>query len=68
MDRKQDEKYMRRAIDLAKAGEGWVHPNPLVGAVIVKGGRIIGEGYHQKCGQLHAERNAIADVRSRAQD
>lgn len=60
MSREQDEKYMRRAIALAKAGEGWVHPNPMVGAVIVKGGRIIGEGYHRKCGELHAERNAIA--------
>ena len=66
MNRTQDEKYMRRAIDLAKAGEGWVHPNPLVGAVIVKDGRIIGEGYHRRYGQLHAERNAIADARRRA--
>jgi len=53
---------MRRAIALAKAGEGWVHPNPLVGAVIVKDGRIIGEGYHWKFGELHAERNAIASL------
>lgn len=52
--------YMRRAIELAKRGEGWVNPNPMVGAVIVKDGRIIGEGYHARCGQLHAERNAIA--------
>lgn len=63
--RREDEGFMRRAIDLAKAGEGWVHPNPMVGAVIVKDGRIIGEGYHQRCGQLHAERNAIASVRKR---
>ncbi len=60
MSEASDSKYMRRAIDLAKAGEGWVHPNPLVGAVIVKDGRIIGEGYHRKYGELHAERNAIA--------
>ncbi len=53
---------MRRAIELAKKGEGWCHPNPMVGAVIVKGGRIIGEGYHARCGQLHAERNAIASL------
>lgn len=65
MSRTQDEKYMRRAIDLAKAGEGWVHPNPLVGAVIVKDGRVIGEGYHRRYGQLHAERNAIADAKNR---
>ncbi len=55
-----DEKFMRRAIELAKKGEGFVNPNPMVGAVIVKDGRIIGEGYHERCGQLHAERNAIA--------
>ncbi len=55
-----DEDYMRRAIALAKKGEGWVNPNPMVGAVIVKNGRIIGEGYHQKCGEPHAERNALA--------
>ena len=59
---------MRRAIELAKAGEGWVHPNPLVGAVIVKDGEIIGQGYHRRFGQLHAERNAIADARQRAED
>ena len=62
----EDRQFMRRAIDLAKAGEGWAHPNPLVGAVIVKDGRIIGEGYHRKCGELHAERNAIADAKNRA--
>lgn len=52
--------YMRRAIALAGRGEGWVNPNPMVGAVIVKDGRIIGEGYHARYGELHAERNAIA--------
>lgn len=55
----QDEKYMQRAIELARQGEGHVNPNPMVGAVIVKDGRIIGEGYHQKYGELHAERNAL---------
>ncbi len=55
-----EEQYMRRAIALAKQGEGWVHPNPLVGAVIVKDGHIIAEGYHQRCGEAHAERNALA--------
>ena len=54
-----DEQYMRRAIDLAKRGIPWASPNPLVGAVIVKDGRVIGEGWHEKCGQLHAERNAL---------
>ncbi len=50
---------MLRAIEIAKNGIGFVNPNPLVGAVIVKDGRIIGEGYHEKYGQLHAERNAF---------
>lgn len=52
--------YMRRAIELAKLGLGWTGPNPMVGAVIVKNGRIIGEGYHRRCGEPHAERNALA--------
>lgn len=59
--------YMRRAIVLARLGEGWVNPNPMVGAVIVKNGRIIGEGYHAKCGRLHAERNAIASLTESAE-
>ncbi len=54
-----NEKYMRRAIELARRGTGWTSPNPLVGAVIVKDGKIIGEGYHAKYGDLHAERNAL---------
>lgn len=53
--------YMRRALDLAAKGRGWTNPNPMVGAVIVKEGRIIGEGYHHRCGGLHAEREALAD-------
>ncbi|MBE5900290.1 MAG: bifunctional diaminohydroxyphosphoribosylaminopyrimidine deaminase/5-amino-6-(5-phosphoribosylamino)uracil reductase RibD [Lachnospiraceae bacterium] len=53
------EDYMRRAIELAQKGEGHTNPNPLVGAVIVKNGKIIGEGYHEKYGGLHAERNAL---------
>lgn len=56
------EQYMRRAIELAKKGIGKVNPNPLVGAVIVKEGRIIGEGYHARYGELHAERNAFANL------
>ncbi len=54
-----DEQLMQRAIGLARNGIGFVNPNPLVGAVIVKDGRIIGEGYHEYCGGLHAERNAL---------
>lgn len=63
----QDKEYMSRAIELAKKGEGWVNPNPKVGAVIVKGGQIIGEGYHVKCGQMHAERCAISSLRESAE-
>lgn len=58
----EDQKYMQRAIELAAKGGGWTNPNPNVGAVIVKDGRIIGEGYHERCGQLHAERNAFAHL------
>ena len=56
----QDAEYMRLAISLARKGIGRVNPNPLVGAVIVKDGAIIGQGYHQQYGGLHAERNALA--------
>ena len=56
-----EEQYMRRAIQLAEQGEGKTRPNPLVGAVVVKDGRIIGEGYHTQYGSLHAEREALAD-------
>ena len=52
---------MKRAVELAKKGVGHVNPNPMVGAVIVKNGRIIGEGYHEKYGAPHAEPNAIAN-------
>ena len=55
MDKNSDEKYMARAIELAKRGTGSVNPNPLVGAVVVKDGKIIGEGWHKKYGGPHAE-------------
>lgn len=51
--------YMERALELAEKGRGFTSPNPMVGAVIVKDGRIIGEGYHEKAGEAHAEVNAI---------
>lgn len=54
-----DELFMRRAMELARRGTGWTSPNPLVGAVVVKDGRVIGEGWHERCGGLHAERNAL---------
>ncbi|WP_310603552.1 bifunctional diaminohydroxyphosphoribosylaminopyrimidine deaminase/5-amino-6-(5-phosphoribosylamino)uracil reductase RibD [Anaerosporobacter sp.] len=58
-----DKEYMKLAIRLAKQGSGRVSPNPLVGAVVVKDGVIIGKGYHEEYGQLHAERNALADCK-----
>lgn len=60
-----DSDFMKRAIELAGAGEGWTNPNPLVGAVIVKDGVIIGEGFHHKYGDLHAEREALKDCLER---
>ena len=59
-----DEKFMRRCIQLAKNGQQNAKPNPMVGAVIVHNGRIIGEGYHVRCGQAHAEVNAFASVKA----
>lgn len=57
----RDEAFMARALALAERGTGWTSPNPLVGAVIVKDGRIIGEGWHTgHGGQPHAEREALA--------
>ena len=53
------EEYMRRALELARRGEGHVSPNPMVGCVVVKDGRVISEGYHEKVGEYHAERNAL---------
>lgn len=54
-----DNEYMLRAVELAKRGIGAVNPNPLVGAVITRNGQILAEGWHERCGGLHAERNAI---------
>lgn len=54
-----DTDYMRMALGLAERGAGWTAPNPMVGAVIVKDGRIIGQGWHARCGDLHAERSAL---------
>ena len=57
-----DEKFMRRCIQLAKNGRQNAKPNPMVGAVIVHNNRIIGEGYHVRCGQGHAEVNAFVSI------
>ena len=62
-----DRDYMQRAIELARRGEGWVNPNPLVGAVIVKDGRVIAEGWHHKYGELHAERDALRGLKDPAE-
>ena len=56
--------YMERALALAEKGRGWTAPNPMVGAVIVKNGVVIGEGYHEKYGEAHAERQALADCKT----
>lgn len=61
-----DEKYMRRCIQLARNGMYGAPPNPMVGAVIVCRGTVIGEGYHRRCGEAHAEVNAIRSVKNRA--
>jgi diaminohydroxyphosphoribosylaminopyrimidine deaminase/5-amino-6-(5-phosphoribosylamino)uracil reductase len=58
-----DEKYMARCLQLAENGRQNAAPNPMVGAVIVCGQRIIGEGYHVRCGEAHAEVNAVASVK-----
>jgi len=59
-----DEKYMLRAIELASLGAGHVAPNPMVGAVVVHNDIIVGEGYHEKYGEAHAEVNAINGVKN----
>lgn len=59
----ENEKWMRRCLQLARQGETGAPPNPMVGAVIVHRGRIVGEGFHARCGEAHAEVNAIRSVR-----
>jgi len=63
---KNQEKYIKRCIELAKLGLGNTYPNPLVGSVIVYKNRIIGEGYHKKCGEAHAEVNAVNSVKDKS--
>lgn len=60
-----DPKYMSRALELAARGRGFTSPNPMVGAVIVHDDRIIGEGWHRRWGEGHAEVNAVASVKER---
>ncbi|MEW6409451.1 MAG: bifunctional diaminohydroxyphosphoribosylaminopyrimidine deaminase/5-amino-6-(5-phosphoribosylamino)uracil reductase RibD [Nitrospirota bacterium] len=63
---KKDEYFMRLALRLAEKGKGKTNPNPLVGAVVVKNGRVCGRGYHKKAGMPHAEKVAIEDAGSDA--
>src|SRR3954451_4297360 len=63
-----DQGHLQRALELAESGRGRVSPNPLVGAVIVRDGRVIGEGFHAELGGLHAERAALGDCESRGED
>jgi diaminohydroxyphosphoribosylaminopyrimidine deaminase/5-amino-6-(5-phosphoribosylamino)uracil reductase len=57
-----DSRWMARALELAARGRGYVEPNPLVGAVVVQGGRAVGEGWHRRYGEAHAEVNALAEA------
>ena len=63
---KTHEFYMKRCIELAKNGLGTTYPNPMVGSVIVHNGKIIGEGWHKKAGEPHAEVNAVNSVKDRS--
>ncbi len=67
-DREFMAQAMSRAIELAELGKGFTNPNPLVGAVIARGGKIIAEGYHHKYGDLHAERDALKNARENGVD
>src|SRR4051794_24028146 len=55
-----DHDWMRRALDLAERGRGFVEPNPVVGAVVVRDGSLVGEGWHERYGEAHAEVNALS--------
>ena len=61
-----DSHFMNRCLELARKGNGHVAPNPLVGAVIVHNGKVIGEGHHEKYGQAHAEVNAVNSVKDQS--
>ena len=63
-----DVDHLERSIELAEFGLGRVHPNPMVGAVIVRDENVLGEGWHEECGGPHAEVNAIADATAKGAD
>ena len=64
VNRQEDEQYMQRCIELARMATGKTYPNPMVGSVIVHNGVVIGEGFHHKAGEPHAEVNAIRSVKN----
>ncbi len=66
MGDRYDIDFMRQAIELSKKGYGFVNPNPVVGAVIVKNGKVIGKGYHEYFGGAHAEINALKNIKNAA--
>nr|WP_278199628.1 bifunctional diaminohydroxyphosphoribosylaminopyrimidine deaminase/5-amino-6-(5-phosphoribosylamino)uracil reductase RibD [Thermaerobacter subterraneus] len=66
VDREADRHFMRRALDLAARAGGRTHPNPMVGAVIVRDGVVVGEGYHRRAGEPHAEVEALRSARDQA--
>lgn len=65
MQQQDDQKWMQRALELARRGIGLTSPNPPVGSVIVRDGIVLGEGFHERAGEAHAERRALADARDR---
>ena len=68
MDDRERQRYMKAALKLARKGAGYVAPNPMVGAVIVKDGGVIGQGYHERFGEAHAEINALRDCVEKGHD
>lgn len=64
----QDRRFLERAVALGRRGWGMVHPNPMVGCVVVKDGAVLGEGWHERVGEAHAEINALARAGSEARD
>lgn len=59
----EHEIYMKRAIDISLQARGYTNPNPMVGCVVVKDGKVVAEGYHERCGEFHAERNALLNCK-----
>lgn len=67
MDQTQDQFFLKETLKLAKKGMGWTNPNPMVGAILVKNGEIIGKGYHKKVGLAHAEIKALKSCKKTAE-